>query len=82
MMVLQSLRQRPMHGYALVQHIKQRSNELLQVEEGSLYPALQRLLKEGQVKAEWEISASQPTSAYLSHYAGWNKTSRTRSFEL
>jgi PadR family transcriptional regulator, regulatory protein PadR len=58
MMVLQSLRQRPMHGYALVQHIKQRSNELLQVEEGSLYPALQRLLKEGQVKAEWEISAS------------------------
>jgi PadR family transcriptional regulator, regulatory protein PadR len=58
MMVLQSLRQQPMHGYALVQHIKQRSNELLQVEEGSLYPALQRLLKEGQVKAEWEISAS------------------------
>jgi PadR family transcriptional regulator, regulatory protein PadR len=38
MMVLQSLRQQPMHGYALVQHIKQRSNELLQVEEGSLYP--------------------------------------------
>jgi PadR family transcriptional regulator PadR len=58
MMVLQCLRQRPMHGYALVQHIKQRSNELLQVEEGSLYPALQRLHKEGQVKAEWEISAS------------------------
>ena len=58
MMVLQSLRLQPMHGYALVQHIKQRSNELLQVEEGSLYPALQRLLKDGQVKAEWEISAS------------------------
>src|ERR1700680_3339898 len=58
MMVLQSLQRHPMHGYALVQHIKQRSNELLQVEEGSLYPALQRLLKEGQVKAEWEISAS------------------------
>ncbi len=49
MMVLQSLLRQPMHGYALVQHIKQRSNELLQVEEGSLYPALQRLLKEGQV---------------------------------
>jgi PadR family transcriptional regulator, regulatory protein PadR len=58
MMVLQSLLRQPMHGYALVQHIKQRSNELLQVEEGSLYPALQRLLKDGQVKAEWEISAS------------------------
>ena len=39
MMILQSLRRQPMHGYALVQHIKERSNELLQVEEGSLYPA-------------------------------------------
>ena len=58
MMILQSLRQQPMHGYALVQYIRQRSNELLQVEEGSLYPALQRLLKEGLVKAEWELSAS------------------------
>src|SRR5580700_8745107 len=58
MMVLRSLMREPMHGYALVQHIKQRSNELLQVEEGSLYPALQRLLKERLVDAEWEISAS------------------------
>jgi transcriptional regulator len=58
MMVLQSLLRQPMHGYALVQHIKQRSNELLHIEEGSLYPALQRLLKEGLVKAEWETSAS------------------------
>jgi transcriptional regulator len=47
-----------MHGYALVQYIKQRSNALLQVEEGSLYPALQRLLKENLVKAQWETSAS------------------------
>jgi len=58
MMILRSLMRQPMHGYALVQHIKQRSNDLLQVEEGSLYPALQRLLKEGLLKAEWEISAS------------------------
>ena len=58
MMVLQSLRRQPMHGYALVQHIKQRSNELLQVEEGSLYPALQRMLREGLVKAEWKISTT------------------------
>jgi PadR family transcriptional regulator, regulatory protein PadR len=56
MMVLQSLQLQPMHGYALAQHIKQRSNELLEVEEGSLYPALQRLLKGGLVKAEWQIS--------------------------
>jgi PadR family transcriptional regulator, regulatory protein PadR len=58
LMVLQSLRRQPMHGYALVQHIKQRSNELLQVEEGSLYPALQRMLRDGLVKAEWKISAT------------------------
>jgi PadR family transcriptional regulator, regulatory protein PadR len=59
MMILGSLWREPMHGYALVQHIKARSNELLQIEEGSLYPALQRMLKEGLVKAEWEISASK-----------------------
>jgi transcriptional regulator len=58
MMVLRSVLREPMHGYALVQHIQQRSNDLLQVEEGSLYPALQRLLKEGLVSADWEISAS------------------------
>jgi hypothetical protein len=82
MMVLQSLRQRPMHGYALVQHIKQRSNELLQVEEGSLYPPLQRLLKEGQGEGGMGDFSVQPTGAHLSDYAGWHKTSRARSFEL
>ena|ERR1051326_4333364 len=59
MMILGSLLRQPMHGYALAQHIKERSNELLQVEEGSLYPALQRLLKDGLLKAEWEISPSK-----------------------
>ena len=58
MMVLQTLERQPMHGYALVQHIQQRSQDLLQVEEGSLYPALQRMLKEGLVNAEWKISAT------------------------
>src|SRR6267154_4059993 len=58
MMILQSLRRQPAHGYALVQHIQQRSNNLLQVEEGSLYPALQRLLKAKLVKAEWRLSST------------------------
>ena len=58
MMILESLRRQPAHGYALVQHIQQRSNNLLQVEEGSLYPALQRLLKAKLVKAEWGVSAT------------------------
>jgi PadR family transcriptional regulator PadR len=75
MMILESLRRQPAHGYALVQHIQQRSKNLLQVEEGSLYPALQRLLKTKMVKAEWTISPStnrrvriyQITKAGLKH---------------
>lgn len=58
MMILESLRRQPAHGYALVQHIQQRSNNLLAVEEGSLYPALQRLLKARLVRAEWTVSSS------------------------
>ena len=58
MMILESLRRRPAHGYALVQHIQQRSRNLLQVEEGSLYPALQRLLKAKLVKAQWGVSST------------------------
>jgi PadR family transcriptional regulator, regulatory protein PadR len=58
MMILESLRRQPSHGYALVQHIQQRSANLLQVEEGSLYPALQRLLKAKLVTAAWTISPS------------------------
>ncbi len=58
MMILRTLKRQPLHGYALVQHIKRTSNDLLQIEEGSLYPALQRLLKEDLVKAEWSISST------------------------
>ena len=64
-MILQSLRHKPMHGYALVKHIKQVSDDLLQVEEGSLYPALQRMLKEGRLEAQSGISAKgRPTRIY------------------
>jgi len=58
MMVLRLLKQEPMHGYALVQRIQQASQDRLQVEEGSLYPALQRLLKDGLVDAEWGVSST------------------------
>ena len=57
MMILQTLRREPLHGYALAQVIKYNSDNLLQVEEGSLYPALQRMLKGGWVAAEWGISS-------------------------
>jgi PadR family transcriptional regulator PadR len=58
MMILQTLRRQPLHGYALGQHIKRTSQDLLQIEEGSLYPALQRLLKEELVQAEWGVSST------------------------
>jgi PadR family transcriptional regulator, regulatory protein PadR len=58
MMILQTLRRAPMHGYALAQIIKRSSDELLQVEEGSLYPALQRMLKSGWLAAEWGVSST------------------------
>ena len=71
MMILQSLRLRPMHGYALVKHIKQVSGDLLQVEEGSLYPALQRLLREGLLESEAGTSAKgRPTRIYRVTDAG------------
>lgn len=56
MMVLRTLQRSPLHGYALTQEIKRSSRELLQIEEGSLYPALQRMLKEGWLRAQWDVS--------------------------
>src|SRR5216684_2650436 len=58
MMILRTLKRQPLHGYALAHHIKRTSNDLLQIEEGSLYPALQRLLKDGLLKAEWGVSST------------------------
>lgn len=56
MLVLRVLQHAPLHGYAIAQRIHQLSNDLLQVEEGSLYPALQRMLIKGWVTADWGIS--------------------------
>ncbi|MEO8077099.1 MAG: PadR family transcriptional regulator [Acidobacteriota bacterium] len=57
MMILQTLRLGPLHGYALAQSIKRASDDLVHVEEGSLYPALQRMLKAGWLSAEWGLSS-------------------------
>lgn len=56
MIVLRVLHAGPLHGYAIAQRIHQISGEMLQVEEGSLYPALQRILLKGWAKAEWTMS--------------------------
>jgi PadR family transcriptional regulator PadR len=57
MMILKTLHKRPAHGYALARQIKQVSEDLLQIEEGSLYPALQRMLKAGWLESEMGLSA-------------------------
>jgi transcriptional regulator len=58
MLILKTLSIAPMHGYAVAQHIQLLSADVLTIEEGSLYPALQRMLVKGWVLAEWKISAN------------------------
>ena len=58
LLILRVLNSQPLHGYAIAQRIHQLSGEELTVEEGSLYPALQKLLLNGWVKANWTTSDS------------------------
>ncbi|HYL77837.1 MAG TPA: PadR family transcriptional regulator [Bryobacteraceae bacterium] len=58
MLILRVLRSGPLHGYAIAQCIRQLSGDVLGAEEGSLYPALQRILLEGWAAAEWGTSES------------------------
>jgi transcriptional regulator len=66
MLILKSLERNgePMHGYGVASYIKQLSRDVLQVEEGSLYPALQRLALKGWVKAEWGQSENNRRARY------------------
>ena len=65
MLILRSLaRTGPMHGYGIAQFIQQTSEDVLQVEEGSLYPALQRMLVKGWVAAEWKQSENNRRARY------------------
>src|ERR671922_6394 len=60
MLILKTLSVSPMHGYGIAQHIKRLSRDVLQVDEGSLYPALQRLRQRGWLKAEWRQTGLHP----------------------
>ena len=64
MLVLQTLTVQPMHGYAIAQHIERCSEDVLTVEQGSLYPALERLLKKGWVTAKWGESPTGRKARY------------------
>jgi transcriptional regulator len=64
MLILRTLAIEPMHGYAVAQHIARVSNNALLVEKGSLYPALERLQRNGWVTAKWADSATGRRARY------------------
>jgi transcriptional regulator len=64
LLILKTLDRGEMHGYGIAQHLKRVSSDVLQVGESSLYPALQRLLLNGWVKAEWGASENNRRARY------------------
>ena len=64
MLILQTLSHGPMHGYAISESIQQRSEDVLKVEEGALYPALHRLQVRGYLAAEWGTSENNRRAKY------------------
>jgi transcriptional regulator len=73
MLILKTLTRGSLHGYGIAQSIKRVSDEVLTVEEGSLYPALQRLLLQGWVKAEWKMSETNRRARYYTLTAAGRK---------
>jgi transcriptional regulator len=64
MLVLKTLTRGPLHGYGIAQYIRQVSDDVLRVEEGSLYPALQRLQVKGWVTSEWDMTENKRRARY------------------
>jgi PadR family transcriptional regulator, regulatory protein PadR len=66
MLILKSLQHEPMHGFGISVRIRQMSDEVLQVEQGSLYPALYRLEDQGWIKSEWGVSDNNRKAKFYS----------------
>jgi PadR family transcriptional regulator len=66
MLILKTLSVQPMHGYGVAQHLLALSRDVIQVEEGSLYPALQRMRQKGWIKAEWRQTPNRQRARYYS----------------
>jgi transcriptional regulator len=64
LLVLKTLQRGPMHGWGITMHIQQISDQVLRVEEGSLYPALHRMEQEGWIAAEWGMSDNKRRARY------------------
>jgi PadR family transcriptional regulator, regulatory protein PadR len=66
LMVLKTLSLEPMHGWGIIQRIQQSSRDVFQINQGSLYPALQRMVSRGVVKAEWRVTENNRRARYYS----------------
>ena len=64
MLILKTLSVQPLHGYGIAQHIQRLSHDVLRVEEGSLYPALQRMRQKGWITAEWQKTTNNQRARY------------------
>jgi PadR family transcriptional regulator len=64
MLILKTLVAQPMHGYGIAQHLQRLSEDVIRVEEGSLYPALQRMRQKGWIKAEWRQTPNNQRARY------------------
>jgi PadR family transcriptional regulator, regulatory protein PadR len=73
MLILKTLARTPLHGYGIALSIKRLSDDVLTVEEGSLYPALQRLLLRGWVKAEWKMTETNRRARFYTLTAAGRK---------
>ena len=73
LLILRTLARAPLHGYGIALSIKQVSDDVLTVEEGSLYPALQRLLVQGWVRAEWKMTETKRRARYYTLTAAGRK---------
>ena len=66
LLTLKTLSVQPMHGYGLAQHLKKLSADVIDVEQGTLYPALQRMRQKGWIKAEWRQTPNNQKARYYS----------------
>jgi transcriptional regulator len=64
MLILRTLSAQPMHGYGIAQHLLRLSGDVIRVEEGSLYPALQRMRQKGWIRAEWRQTPNNQRARY------------------
>ena len=93
LLILRTLQAGPTHGHAIAKHIQRTSEELLQVETGSLYPALHRLEAKGWIAASWDLSDKGKRAKYyhltppgrkqlLNEHSKWNEFSRAMGLIL